>query len=114
MDLRRMIAGCGLALAVIGLSCGASDGSSARSTSQAPAWLVLRLEAVRVAPYKPGTHGTWDGPVPEPNDGAVCGFLGLAAGVITSNPVIGKGAQLVCQIDSRPTQREQEPSSPDL
>jgi hypothetical protein len=77
-----------------------------------PAWLVLRVDAVNVAPSHPG-NVPWDGPVPQPSDGAECGLLGLA-GTLLANPIAGKGAEYLCRIGTRPRQQERDPSAPDL
>jgi len=77
-----------------------------------PPWLVLRVDAVNVSPYHARTSIPWDGAVPQPTDGAECGLLGVAIGFI--NPIAGKGAQYLCQLDGRPRQQEHDPSAPDL
>lgn len=83
-----------------------------QAQAQEPPWLLLRVDAVRVTPYHPGTTMSWDGPAPAPNDSAECGLLGLGLGLI--NPIAGKGADLLCRIDKRSPQLEQDPSAPDL
>ncbi|MDI1484764.1 hypothetical protein [Polyangium sp. y55x31] len=55
----------------------------------------------------------WDGPIPQPTDGAECGLLGLA-GTILVNPIAGKGAEYLCRIGNRPRQQERDPTAPDL
>lgn len=79
---------------------------------QEPPWLNVRVDTVRVSPTRPGSNATWDGPAPTGEDGAGCGLLGLAVGLI--NPIAGKGAALLCKLDSRPHQQERHPALPDL
>lgn len=103
----------GFSLALMSEGCGAPRSIVAAPVGRRdPAWILVRVDAVRVAPFHPHSKMTWDGPAPAPNDGAECGLLGLGLGVI--NPVLGTGANYLCQIDTRSPQREQDPSAPDL
>lgn len=98
------------ALLLVAAGCG-GHGSEWPEGGEPP-WLVLRVDAVNVMPYHAGTSIPWDGAVPQPTDGAECGLLGLAIGFI--NPIAGKGANYLCQLEARPSQREHDPSAPDL
>lgn len=77
-----------------------------------PTWVILRIDAVQVALNRPGTSQTWDGPAPEQGHGEECALLGLGIGII--NPILGKGAHLLCKMETRPKQRERDVSAPDL
>lgn len=109
MAFGGLVSWCGLGATLIVVGCHAPPASR---VAQEPPWLLVRVEAVNVAPVHPGTRISWDGPAPEPDDGAECALLGLGVGLF--NPIVGKGAQYLCQIGSRPKQREQDPSAPDL
>jgi hypothetical protein len=76
-----------------------------------PPWLMLRVEAAGVSSLRPGTQLPWD-PAPDANDGAECGLLGLNAS--PSQPVLGRGAEYLCQFDSRTPAQRRDPSAPDL
>jgi hypothetical protein len=75
-------------------------------------WVVIRVEAVNVAPFHPGTQVHWDGAVPDKSYDMECGILGLAVGFV--NPIAGKGADFICKRIASPAQREQDPRAPDL
>jgi hypothetical protein len=116
MAWRRAILWTG-AVALLGLSgCRPShhqwQQQFAPASGQEPPWLILRVDTVRVSPTRPGTTQTWDGPAPTPSDGAECGLLGIAVGLIY--PVAAKGAALLCKVASRPEHQERDPSAPDL
>ena len=116
MRLRRLVLVSSFSLVVTGpLGCSKPPARVPRfpqAQAQEPPWLLLRVDTVRVTPYHPGTTMSWDGPAPAPNDSAECGLLSLGLGLI--NPIAGKGADLLCKIDNRVPQREQDPSAPDL
>jgi hypothetical protein len=76
-----------------------------------PPWVMLRVDTVGVSTLRPGTQLPWD-PAPEPNDGVECGLLGLNAA--PNQPVTGKGAEVLCQFESRPPAQRRDPSAPDL
>ncbi|HEU4411707.1 MAG TPA: C2 domain-containing protein [Polyangiaceae bacterium] len=103
---------CGGGAVLFAVGCHSPPTSHGVPALPPPPWLLVRVEGVRVSPYRPGLRSAWDGPVPQPSDGAECGLLGLVAGLV--NPVLGKGATYLCRIGSRPSQREQDPSLPDL
>lgn len=88
-------------------------GSNVPSAGSDPPWLILRVDTVQVAPFRPGTSASWDNPAPQSSDGAECGLLGLAGSIVFS-PVAGNGAEYLCKLGSRPRGREQDPSAPDL
>ena len=108
MAFGGVVSGSGLGAILIVIGCHAPSTLNPVGpigpVSQEPQWLLVRVESVNVAPFHPGTQSLWDGPAPEPGDGAECGLLGLAFGLI--NPIVGKGAQYLCQMDSRPKQLE--------
>lgn len=88
------------------------SGAASPSTAD-PRWLILRVDAVNVAPTRAGTSSPWDIPAPQSSDGAECGLLGIAGSIFFS-PIAGKGAEYLCNIGTRPRQQEQDPSAPDL
>jgi hypothetical protein len=99
---------------VVCLLCTSScHGSSVPTGGSDPPWLILRVDTVQVAAYRPGTSTTWDNPAPQSNDGAECGLLGIAGSLLFS-PIAGKGAEYLCNLGSRPKSQEQDPSAPDL
>lgn len=77
-----------------------------------PAVVVLRIDRVDVLPTHPGTQVRWDGPAPEPDNGAECSLLALGATVV--HPVLGEGLSLLCGVSNREPQRERDPADPDL
>ncbi|HRI64825.1 MAG TPA: hypothetical protein PK156_11305 [Polyangium sp.] len=103
-----------LVLVAFALICTTScRGSDAPGSGEDTQWLVLRIDTVQVAAQRPGTSIPWDDPVPQPNEGPECGILGAASSFF-SNPIVGKGAEYLCNLGTRPRPREQDPSSPDL
>lgn len=96
------------------LACSVScRGSATPTAGSEPQWLVLRVDTVQVAPFRPGTSTTWDNPAPQANDGAECALLGVAGSLLFS-PIAGKGAEYLCTLGSRPRSRDQDPTAPDL
>jgi len=88
-------------------------GSAVPSGNATPQWLILRVDTVQVAPFRPGTSTTWDNPAPQSNDGAECAILGMAGSLFFS-PIAGKGAEYLCSLGTRPQSQDQDPTAPDL
>ncbi len=79
---------------------------------QEPPWLVVRVDAVEVTPFRPGTQVPWDDLEPLPTDGVACGMLGRA--MATTDPITGKGAEMLCAVDPRPRPQGADARAPDL
>jgi hypothetical protein len=77
-----------------------------------PETVVLRIDRVEVAATKPGTADRWDGPAAEPGP-FPCRLLGLGVGALSA-PVVGKGAEVLCDASRSSPLTERNPTDPDL
>jgi hypothetical protein len=91
---------------------GACSGAASPTRPSLPEALVLRIDRVEVAATKPGTSDRWDGPAAEPNP-FPCRLLGLGVGAVAA-PVVGKGAELLCDASRSTQHAERNPADPDL
>jgi hypothetical protein len=94
------------------LATGACSGAAAPTQSSLPDAVVLRIDRVEVVATKPGTTDRWDGPAAEPNP-YPCRLLGLGVGALSA-PVVGKGAEVLCDAGRAPPHAERNPADPDL
>jgi hypothetical protein len=94
------------------LVTGACSGAAAPTQPSLPETVVLRVDRVEVAATKPGTLDRWDGPAVEPSP-FPCRLLGLGVGAV-SVPVVGKGAEALCDASRATPQAERNPADPDL
>lgn len=103
-----------LAVAMSGLGCRKTDTYSQYIplSGGEPPWLNIRVDTVRVSPQRPGTHLGWDPPASASSKEAECGLLGLVVGLI--NPVVGRGAHLLCRMDVQQKKGEGAQELPDL
>ena len=85
------------------------------AAQEEPAWLLLRIGAVRVATLRPGNAGAWDGAVAKGNSGAGCKLLALAAGAV-SGGTAATATNLVCRFagEGSGAQTQVDPMAPDL
>ena len=86
---------------------------------RAPTHVVVRIDEVVVAATQPNGR-PWDGDVVAPREGEGCSIFGKAIGLALATEVgafaslVSEGASLLCRGASRPSQRQNDPTNPDL
>lgn len=107
---RRPFACLALAASVSALAC--SGAATPTAPPELPKTIVLRIDRVVVSPTKPETNEPWDGPDKEPIS-APCHLLSLALGV-ASSPILGSGAEFLCQVSQAKREQQRKHEDPDL
>lgn len=89
---------CWLVAALV-ILCGSSRAGLADQppTSPEPEWLLLRIDAVRVASKRPDSAGSWDGEREKRDSGDPCKLAALGAGLL-SGGTAATATGLVCRI----------------
>lgn len=112
---------CGL-IVTASLSCGGGPKAPTQQATPPPAYLVIRVDSVRVAPNGPN-GSPWDGPEPTAREDGGCGlFAAIVGGGVAiaglgpaAAPVAGKAAEFLCRAsEPEPRQQENDPTKPDL
>jgi hypothetical protein len=82
---------------------------------QAPALLLVRIDAVRVAAQRPDHAGSWDEKWEPSSSGAGCKLLALAAGAV-GGAEAGTATGLLCRLagEDSGAQGQSDPKAPDL
>lgn len=107
---------CWLVAALV-ILCGSSRAGLADQppTSPEPEWLLLRIDAVRVASKRPDNAGSWDGEREKRDWDKPCKLLALGAGAL-SGGTAATATGLVCRIATSGSgkQVQKDPKAPDL
>lgn len=104
-------------VAALAILCGSPRAGLADSppASPDPEWLLLRIDAVRVASKRPDNAGSWDGEREKRDSGDMCKLAALGAGVL-SGGTAATATGLVCRIATSGDgqQVEKDVKAPDL
>lgn len=104
-------------VAALAILCGSSRAGLADSppASPEPEWLLLRIDAVRVASKRPGNAGSWDSEREKQDWGGLCTLASIGVGAL-SGGTAGKATGVLCRVVASGTgqQDERDPKAPDL